>query len=126
MNGDNGSGPVDEQLLSRSVVLPKRNVSIPVPALVQVQLAEAAVAVAAALLLAILVPEQLKGNEAVGLHLAVNFREVQTRTWHGRWIIRPGWKQQFIQPPVVMIFGQRPGEAGRTGLFSDTGARSPD
>jgi hypothetical protein len=69
------------------------------------------------LLLTILVPEQLQGNEAVGLQLAVNFREVQAGPRHRGWGIGPGRKQQFVEPPVVMIFRQRPGEAGGIGPF---------
>ena len=107
------AGPIDEQFLSGFVVLPEGDVSIPVPALVE--FAEAAVAVGAALLLAVLFPEQLQGDEAAGLQLAVNFREVQTGPRHRCRVIRPGRKQQFVEPPVVMIFRQRPGEAGGTG-----------
>jgi len=82
-----------------------------------VEFAEATVAVGSALLLAVLFPEQLQGDEAVGLQLAVNFCEVQTGPRDTRWVIRPGRKQQFVESPVVMIFRQRPGEAGGSGPF---------
>ena len=115
VNRDRGTRPVDEQLLSGSVILPECDVPIPVPALVE--FAEAAIAVAAALLLAVLFPKQLQGDEAIGLHLAVHFREVQTGPRDGRRVIRPGRKQQLVESPVVMIFRQWPGQASGFGPF---------
>src|SRR6476646_3039081 len=118
MKRNRWSRPVDEHLLAGLVLLPEHDVLCPAPALVQ--LAESAVAVSIRLAFAILFPEQLQGDMLVGLQLLANGAEIDAAMSNRFRVFRPGGKQQLIEPPVIVLIGQRPPESGRAGSLEIT------
>ena len=74
VNRNRRSGPIDEGFLAGLVLLPHHYVELLAPALIQ--FAETAVAVALGVGVAVLFPEQLQGDVAVGAELLVDGGEV--------------------------------------------------
>ena len=115
VNRDRWSGPVDEHLLAGSVVLPQHDILIPVPALIQ--LAEAAVAVAVRLASRYSSQSSCRVRCLCVCSWLWSCAEIEARPRGTAGVIRPRGKQQFVQPPVVVIVRQRPAQTGGGSSF---------
>jgi hypothetical protein len=109
------ASPIDERLFARTVLLPKDNVLLPSPDLVE--LTKPAVAVAGGMSLAILLPEQLQGEVLVGLKLLMDRRPIRHCPDRLRLPPGPGGKQLLLQLPVVNLDRQRPAQTRSLSAF---------
>src|SRR5579875_367566 len=117
VNGHRRAGPIDEQLLSWTMLLTQDEIALLLPA--PVKLAELAVSVALGMRGAVLLPEQLPGGVLVPLQLFVNAYEV------GQWAVgiqcrvfaRCGRKQSRFHLRLGHLSRQRPTQSRRREPF---------
>jgi hypothetical protein len=105
------TGPIDEQLLARLVLLPEHDIELAPPLLIMVT--EVAVTVTIGVRLPVFHPEELQRHVPVLPKLVVNRWEIRrcSMRWRRRRLMSCS-EQLTLDPVVIPLFCQRPPETG--------------